>query len=123
MKMTTWEVKKPYLQQDYAAVDRYTAVIDDRAIGRFDTSDEAYEAIIRELVRRLDCREARAEWHTFRGDLSSQGYRPYIEYIDQEIAMQPCPVCGGQSEYYGFKKYASYRAFSVCRACGHFLEF
>lgn len=59
--MTTWEVQKPYshgeiqsIWPDYPeTVDRYTAVIDDKAIGRFDTSDEAHEAIIQELVKRL----------------------------------------------------------------------
>jgi hypothetical protein len=123
--MTAWEVQGPYNGQERAGgfVNRYTAIVDDRTIGLFNASDEAYEAIVQELAKRLDCCEARAEWHTLRVNLFSQGYQPYIEYIDQEIAMQPCPVCGGQSEYYGFKKRDSYRAFSVCRACGHFLEF
>lgn len=57
--MTTWEVQKPYPHAQHMrrfpeTVDRYTAVIDDKAIGRFDTSDEAHEAIIQELVKRLD---------------------------------------------------------------------
>jgi hypothetical protein len=131
MKMTTWEVQKPYPHGCCVSkisrpvlVDRYTAVIDDCAIGRFDTSDEAYEAIIQELAKRLnrhETREKMQDWYDFMDEqLFSHGYTLTADYIDREMSMQPCPVCGRQGEYYGFQKY---RAFSVCQACGHFLEF
>jgi CRISPR/Cas system-associated protein Cas10 (large subunit of type III CRISPR-Cas system) len=126
--MTTWEVQGPYNGQERSGgfVNRYTAIVDDRTIGYGDTSDEAHEAIIRELVKRLNRYEAREklrDWYDLRDELFSQGYKPFVNDIDREVAMQPCPVCGARGEYYGFEKRDSYRAFSVCRACGHVMEF
>jgi hypothetical protein len=63
-------------------------------------------------------------------DLLARGYmRGPIAPIDASIASDyPCEVCGSQAMYgVGFRKdagnYHVYRAYSVCRRCGHCEEF
>lgn len=127
--MTTWEVQKPYPHAQHGrplpeTVDRYTAVIDDKAIGRFDTSDEAHEAIIQELVKRLDQYEQIIQFRNLKQELADDGYRPYYNDMDAEIASgTPCQ-CGKIPTYHGMRhENGSYRAFAVCAACGHWEEF
>ena len=44
--------------------------------------------------------------------------------IDKEIAEEiPCPECGGKCNYEPWVQTGSYRAFSVCTACGEAYEF
>ena len=49
--------------------------------------------------------------------------------IDRELAeAERCPECGGGMEYRPFyrpggKALGTYRAFAVCSACGHAIEF
>jgi hypothetical protein len=44
--------------------------------------------------------------------------------IDREVSESiPCPECGGKCEYHPFVAEGSYRAFSVCTACGEAYEF
>ena len=57
------------------------------------------------------------------------GYRTYTphglcEDIDRSVAEDnPCDLCGGACTYRGFRCEDSYRAFAVCTACGHAMEF
>lgn len=57
------------------------------------------------------------------GDL--EGYDSTFNHIDNVVANEtPCDECGGNCRYEGRTNYkGSYRAFSVCNACDHVVEF
>lgn len=58
-----------------------------------------------------------------------EGYKPVAmdsgwAMLDAEIAeCMVCPECGNSMYYEGFVTPSSYRAFAVCRKCGHGEEF
>ena len=76
------------------------------------------------------------EWRGVRADLVRNRYTQRVpasvEEIDRPIAEQhPCICCGASAcRYEGWAQWldgrmlaGSYRAYAVCRACGHWIDF
>jgi len=53
--------------------------------------------------------------------------RQAFEFDSQIVEDHPCPECGGEcyydSHYEDSGEYPVYRAFSICKKCGHTEEF
>lgn len=55
--------------------------------------------------------------------LRSNGHVPHRNEIDaRAIALLHC-ICGTPLEYAGFRSEHAYRAYGLCRSCGHWLAF
>lgn len=58
-------------------------------------------------------------------DLVAQGYGSHHDPVDAEVIARrqwfTC-LCGRQLVYVGLARPGSYRAFAVCRRCGHWCE-
>ena len=56
-------------------------------------------------------------------ELRGSGYEAHHDEADAEALASLACVCGHRLRYVGFSAPGSYRAFGVCRSCGHWLEF
>jgi hypothetical protein len=65
-----------------------------------------------------------SEYRSERVKMFENGYRPCVVHEDVDVATrEPCPDCGSPCKYEGYRTKESYRAFSVCKACGAAIEF